>query len=236
MIDKKITGFHLKMIAVITMLIDHIAAAVLWRYMVYGGLEGSEYQMVDQIYTAMRLIGRMAFPLYCFLLVEGFVHTSNISLYLKRMAVFAVLSEFPFDLAFGSSVDTYMRQNNVFWTLLLGLLAMYGANRWYRGRFVFFVVAAGLAELCHTDYGAGGVLAIMALYLLKDHKCTAYLYSVLLLSLLCGMDEIVALLMILPIYLYGGQKGPSVKYVFYVFYPVHLLILGCIGTIISGGM
>ena len=118
MIEKKhLTGYHLKLIALITMLIDHIAVVVIMRvyrasYRITGSMQLSEefrdkvivwvsenQNLVYMVYDIMRNIGRMAFPIFCFLLVEGFVHTRSVAKYAGRLAVFALLSEVPFDFA-----------------------------------------------------------------------------------------------------------------------------------------
>ena len=103
----------LKWIAVVTMLIDHFAAAVYWQ------LDGKEYE----IYRILRYIGRIAFPIYCFLLVEGFFYTHNVKKYIGRCLVFALLSEIPFNMAIFGKV-WYPQGQNVYFTLTLGLCAL----------------------------------------------------------------------------------------------------------------
>lgn len=94
--QKGLSGSTLKLIAIITMLIDHIGAAVIARLLIAG--QGSE--MLYKIYYAMRAVGRVAFPIFCFLLVEGFFYTGSRKKYALRLFGFALLSEIPFDLAF----------------------------------------------------------------------------------------------------------------------------------------
>lgn len=115
-----ITGSTLKIIALVTMIIDHIGVVIicplcdasLW---LDDGLVNS--------YEIMRTIGRMAFPIYCFLLVEGFKYTHDRTRYAIRLFIFALISEVPFDLAINGSV-WQMSYNNVFFTLLLGFIAI----------------------------------------------------------------------------------------------------------------
>ena len=116
---KGLSGSALKMIAIATMLIDHIAATVIIRVLKFGGYNDSLYQL----YRVMRNIGRIAFPIFCFLLVEGFMHTRDREKYALRLGCFAAISEIPFDLAFNGKILEVGYQN-VFFTLLLGLLTM----------------------------------------------------------------------------------------------------------------
>ena len=138
---KGISGSTLKMIAIVTMLIDHIGAAVLARLLMVNGLGELDQTNTDAImqwlsangalygtYTVMRMIGRVAFPIFCFLLVEGFLHTHDVKKYAMRLGLFALLSEIPFDLAFSSKILEFNYQN-VFFTLFIGLLTMIA----YRG-------------------------------------------------------------------------------------------------------
>lgn len=117
--QKGLSGSTLKLIAIITMLIDHIGAAVIARLLIAG--QGSE--MLYKIYYAMRAVGRVAFPIFCFLLVEGFFYTGSRKKYALRLFGFALLSEIPFDLAFSGKILEFGYQN-VFFTLLIGLLTI----------------------------------------------------------------------------------------------------------------
>ena len=109
-----ISGYWLKVIAVVSMLIDHTSAVILEQI---PGLENPAF--------LMRIIGRAAFPIYCFLLVEGFYHTRSRAKYAGRLFLFALISEVPFDLAFSRRMWDFS-SNNVFFTLLFGLLVIWG--------------------------------------------------------------------------------------------------------------
>ena len=111
-----ISGYWLKVIAVISMLIDHTSAVILEQI---PGLENPAF--------LMRIIGRLAFPIYCFLLVEGFYHTRRRAKYAGRLFLFALISEVPFDLAFSRRMWDFS-SNNVFFTLLFGLLVIWGVE------------------------------------------------------------------------------------------------------------
>ena len=145
-----ISGSTLKMIAVITMFIDHLAAGVLGRYLNaagWGNLDWSNMDAYNQwmeqnaalfdAYSMMRNIGRVAFPIYCFLLAEGLIHTKNLRKYTGRMLVFAFLSEIPFDLLFRGKWMAFEYQNVFFsaclqWLSWTGLSAS-SACMWQQG-------------------------------------------------------------------------------------------------------
>ena len=161
---KGLSGSALKIIAIVTMLIDHIAATVIIRILKFGGYNDGLYQL----YRVMRNIGRIAFPIFCFLLVEGFMHTRDREKYALRLGCFAAVSEIPFDLAFNGKVLEVGYQN-VFFTLLLGLLTMMAYDVvmnqsrwsvWKRTALSTIAILAGMfaAEFLSTDYGALGVL------------------------------------------------------------------------------
>lgn len=204
-----ISGFALKWIAMVCMLIDH-AGAVLFPQ-----------------YIQMRIIGRLAFPIYCFLLVEGAVHTKDIHKYELRLLAFALLSELPFDLAFYTRPD--FRHQNVFFTLFLGLLVVeqYQKQREKLNSLLTFVVAIACmaaAELLHTDYGAAGIIFILLFYVLYGHTALKQGAFVAMNFLLYGTSvQAYAGIAALPMLLYNGNRGPSMKYFFYLFYPLHLL-------------
>ncbi len=245
-----LSGSTLKIIAMVTMLIDHVGAAVLARMIMqfwqlpeivrFPGLWEmfpwlADPDMLIIVYTISRWIGRIAFPIYCFLLVEGFMHTKSRWKYALRLGIFALLSEIPFDLAFQSRIFGFEFQN-VFFTLLIGLLTMvcceWLQQRKWTGNEVFnkvigiicflAVCSAGavLAEFLRTDYGARGVFAIMVLYLFRRTRPAQ-----LVAGAVSFYWELPALLAFVPLAFYNNQKGLNLKYVFYVFYPLHLLML-----------
>lgn len=222
-----LSGSTLKLLAIITMFIDHVGAAVLARLIITGNYTENLYKT----YLAMRYIGRIAFPIFCFLLIEGFLHTRDRKKYALRLLVFAAISEIPFDLAFSSKVLEFGHQN-VFFTLFIGLVTIsaihYVEERqdWIpilRG--VLAAVSAGvgigLAYLMKTDYDAMGVICILALYLF--HKTRGL--QILAGCVAFGSFELPALVAFIPIAFYNGKRGWNIKYFFYLFYPVHLLLI-----------
>lgn len=228
---KGLSGSTLKLIAIITMFIDHIGAVIVERMLYVTGNTGSfTYEQMQNLDTILRSIGRIGFPLFCFLLVEGFLHTRNLGKYALRLLVFAVVSELPFNLAFTGQLF-FAGYQNVFFTLLIGLITMWGCRMieekthfhivlQYGGCLLVVVAGAYLAELMQTDYAGIGVLCIMALYLFRKNR---------LLQALAGAVafcwEIPAPLAFVPVAFYNGKRGLKMKYFFYVFYPAHLLVL-----------
>ena len=229
-----ITGSTLKLIAVITMLIDHMGAALVGplRHKLPDGSALGDFCIM--IYPHMRNIGRLAFPIFCFLLVEGFLHTRNVRKYASRMFVFALISELPFDYAFSNQLLRNAHQN-VYFTLLIGLLVMMGMSyfefrepRTKVGNYLnflmqIFIAAVGLwmADFLHTDYNYKGVFLIIVLYSLRLDRRLQAIFGAITISW-----EMYAPFAFIPVLFYNGQRGRQMKYFFYWFYPVHLLILG----------
>lgn len=133
---KGISGSTVKIIAVTAMLIDHVAAALLTRMITTGGyyramVNAESYRnwmaengWLFSLNAIMRSIGRLGFPIFCFLLVEGFQKTRSVKKYAFRLGLFALISEIPFDLAFNGRV-WYPGYQNVYFTLLIGILALW---------------------------------------------------------------------------------------------------------------
>lgn len=221
-----LSGSALKLIAIGTMFIDHIGAVVIEQ----SALEWSGWRGVDFV---LRAVGRLAFPLFCFLLVQGFLHTRSAPRYLARLAVFAVVSELPFDLATGGCWYDF-RSQNVFFTLAAGLATLM-ALRWClerKGSWRYWFWPAALAAGCaaatllRADYAWKGVLLIALFYLLRENRPLCCLTTGLLLAWMSLVVLGTAVFALIPIHLYSGEKGrPMPKYLFYWFYPAHLLAL-----------
>ena len=228
-----LSGTALKTIACITMLLDHIGASC-----IESGLSGSAAapSALAALDLTLRLIGRLAFPIYCFLLVEGFVHTHDVKKYIRRLLLFGLVSEVPFDLAFFRTPFHWADQN-VYWTLALGVLAMAGLKRFEKPDGTTdlpgLLCAGGcvlFAFLVNTDYNGVGVLIICALYLTRaDRKHQCIVGAVLF------AYELTAPLAFVLIWFYNGQRGHcsrAAQRMFYVFYPAHLAILAAITNLL----
>lgn len=230
-----LTSNMLRTIAVVFMVIDHIWAT----YMSFGNW--------------MTYVGRIAFPIFAFQIAEGFVHTSNFKKYALRLLGFALVAEIPFNLFYSSRWFNPYHQNVLF-TLLLGLLAIYVLDN-VKKDFSFKKVAISLlwfalisvaATFGFVDYGFLGVLTVVMFYILRDFPFAwlcqlvgMVIINVILFEGLVFPVEILgktfeipsqgfAVFAIIPIWFYGGKKGKSSKvmqYGFYAFYPLHMVIL-----------
>lgn len=216
-----LSGSALKLIAVVTMLIDHIAFVFLAESPLALSFGGHSLRL----YTLMRWIGRLAFPIFCFLLVEGFRHTSDRKKYALRLFAFALLSEIPWNLEHTGTL--FYAGQNVFFTLLLGYLGIWTMERFPHDRKKLAFFLAGLlleAILLDADYGASGFGFILVLYLLRDNALFQAIVGSCFLS-----STWRAGLAFIPINLYNGKRGfirgKAAAYCFYAFYPVHMLVL-----------
>ena len=237
------SGTALKTIACITMLVDHIGASCIEAGILTPGLDIgtlsrdtlSAYPLY-RLDMVLRFTGRLAFPIFCFLLVEGFVHTHDVKKYVRRLFLFALISEVPFDLAFFRTPFDFSAQN-VYWTLALGVLAMAGLKHFEKpdgsASWKGLLCAAGCtlaALLACTDYNAIGVIIICALYLTRTNRKRQCLAGALLF-----LFELTAPLAFVLVWFYNGQRGacsPLQKKAFYWFYPVHLSVLAVVTNLI----
>lgn len=227
---KGFSGSALKLIAIITMFIDHIGAVIVERAMLKFSNDYAVYERLATCDVILRSVGRIAFPIFCFLLVEGFLHTKNVWKYMLRLASFALISEIPFDLAQVGRMFNLQSQN-IFFTLLIGLFIIHCLDRIWKqeswpklSRVCLYIVGIciGLlaAEYLNTDYGARGIIAIIALYAFRFNRFNQAIAGVLAFSW-----EFPAPVAFLPVLAYNGKRGNGNKYLFYAFYPLHLIIL-----------
>ena len=208
---------HLRILALVLMLLDHLWATV---------VPGNDW---------MTYLGRMAFPIFAFQAAEGYVHTRDFKAYCKRLAIFAVISEIPFNLMIiGSPIFPF--HQNVMLTLLLGLLA---CQTWDQRKLWKLALILAAGALTFPDYGALGVWTVLMFHMLRGHKLWQLLALIAInwfgyegQQLLLGSFEIpvqaFAIGAFLPIALYNGEKGNGgllLQIGSYVFYPLHMLIL-----------
>lgn len=220
--------FALKLIAIITMLIDHIGVVFVPTNTVQ--------------YLVMRSIGRLAFPIFIFLIVEGFYHTRDVKKYILRLGIFALVSEIPFDMAFNSKILEGSHQN-VFFTLFLGLVLitlMTMVEKKFVKQIILINLLNGLltigfcvlAFILRTDYNYAGILMMTVFFLFRGSKPLLLISLFSIAEFILGSINVLATLAIIPIFFYNGKKGKDVKFIFYIFYPAHLLILALVSTLL----
>ena len=210
------SGSALKIIAVLSMVTDHCA---------YYLLDGNTWA-----YEVMRCFGRIAFPVFAFLVAEGFAHTRNRMRYFLSLMLFAVVSEVPWYLLNGADGT-----HNVMFTLALGVAALAVFERLQKHgalAIAAILLVALSAEISGLDYGWHGIVEILVFHLFRSKK---YCQSTRLLQLafafpfMSHYGIIGALLACFIIFLYNGTRGiihgKVAKYGFYAIYPVHLIII-----------
>lgn len=233
----EVTSAALHSMAMVFMLCDHLWATI---------IPGNGW---------LTCVGRLAFPIFAFMIVEGYFHTSNLKKYVKRMLLFAVISEIPFNLMTAGSLF-YPLHQNVMFTFLIGILLIWlneeakrRGNRWLR---IIVGISTGilgylLGMLTFVDYYFAGPLTVLVFYFFRGRKWWCYLgqfgalwvINVELLGglvypvMLFGREILIvqqgfALLALIPIWLYRGKQGYHSKwlqYTYYAFYPAHMLVL-----------
>lgn len=257
---KGISQEGLKLLACITMLIDHIGYEIIYPLYsnaamvngadMLGDAMPPEARTLYHIYLLCRCIGRIAFPVFAFLLVEGFRRTRNRKNYALRLALGAIVSEIPYNLMV--SGELFWRQQSVMATLLLGFLALIAMEgcRSLAWKPVAAIPFALLAEVFSADYGWAGVALIALFDLSREmyrpnvmrlggmivlfHYMSSYVFWIGRFSV---PMQVLGALSILFIGAYDGRKlsrSKAAQWAFYLFYPVHMLILWAVGQLLSG--
>jgi hypothetical protein len=201
------TGFQLKLLAMLAMTADHIGAV-----------------FFPEI-PLLRWIGRLAMPVLCFFIGEGLRHTRSPRRYLLRLTGFALLSELPFDLTFYGGIE--WGHQNVYFTLALGLLALWAIQSRGMEGWLLALTAALAAELLGCDYGMYGVLLILLLDRFHRARSEQLAAAALLNLAFFGLQTQTLSLIALPLlWLYNGKRGRDDRRLFYLYYPAHLCVLG----------
>ena len=221
------SSFALHIIAMIFMLCDHMWATIL-------------------DYEWLTCIGRIAFPIFAFLITEGYIHTSNINKYIKRMVIFAIITEIPFNLMVSAS-PIYPFHQNVLWTFVISLLTLkylsFDNTKNIFKSILIILLAIIIATVTMCDYFGAGVMMVVGFYIFRKSKLLQLLMMIYVnMILLQGYSYPIdiagytyyfpqqgfALLSLIFIWLYTGKQGYHAKWfkIFcYAFYPLHMLIL-----------
>jgi hypothetical protein len=258
---KKINGNTLKIIACIVMVLDHATAGIIIPVVSEGLYPDSiSFEEIEFVYDILRMIGRNSFPIFCFLLVEGFIHTSSRLRYALSLLVFGLISEPFYDAILNTKEDPFnpnfielIKANapylndhcNVFFTLLMGLLAIWAIEKIFSLRLPFevkFMLSAAssscfvfLAEKVHSDYHGFGVGLIIVFYVLRMYEPINLVTGYCLISLLGREDA--ALPCFILLYFYNKKRGRKLgplKYLFYAFYPIHIYIIYLVRCLMYG--
>lgn len=213
------TSFILKIIAIISMLFDHIG------YIIFGN------------FSFMNYIGRLAFPIFAFGIAEGYSHTKDLKKYFLRLSIFALISQIPYMLFLNTIGGNFTL--NILFTLILGLLTITVYEK-IDNKFLglLFVILCGvIGYFGHFDYGWFGIAVIFIFHIFKDKKILMnlsfifaviinYMYNFITTSRIEYLFIILfCSLSLIPINLYNGKKGKDMKYMLYIFYPLHLVVL-----------
>ena len=241
-----LTGNQLKVLGIVAILIDNIGAVLIQGGILHGTdpalyqaftatPEGNWWVMAGEV---CRYCGRLGFPILAFLTAEEFSRARDQKSYAIRMLVFAIMSEVPFDLAVYHTLF-YIHYQNMLFTLFAGIMVMMALEHTRKPLLQITALSAGcgLSWLLQFDYNVLGVLLVTAMYWFRRSE-TAQLVSGIA---LCAVESIscycVSALAFVPIVMYNGRRGAfQLKYMFYVFYPLHLVVLWGIGAWIAKGV
>ncbi len=207
---------HLKLIACLTMLIDHLCFVFF-----SGSADAINFRLT---------IGRIAFPLFTFMICEGFYYTRSRLRYCLQILLLFVATEYIYDMAFYHRI--YWKNQSVLLTLLLALLMYCAMEKCKKYLILQLLICAGFAAAAHylhADYGHWGIIMCTALYFCRKIQLPDYVsVAISIIALIAGYGTYGAFLAVIFVFFYDntrGHIGTAGKYLFYVFYPAHLLIL-----------
>lgn len=238
-----LSAASLHILAMATMVLDHM-----WATVVPGN-------------TWMTLVGRLTFPIFAFLIAEGLTHTRDAKAYRRRMLVAAILSEIPFNLMCASS-PIYPFHQNVLWTFLIAMYMIAMTERAKERGSGLWAAAVGIAAVilgmllgtvAMVDYFGAGVAMVMLFYFARGRRWYHFALQAagmyyLNVEMLKGLyypvtlfghefefyQQSLALLALIPIWLYRGRQGhhsKAFRFACYAFYPVHMLILAAVRAV-----
>lgn len=240
--EKGLTGNKLKLIAILSMTLDHVICVLYPNY------------PTDWWIIALHILGRVAAPIFWFMVSEGYHYTRNVKKYLLRLFVFAVIGHFAYNFAFGIPFipfkTSYFNQTSVIWPLFLGVLGLVVVNseelkQWQRTLLVFLLAALAFP----SDWSSPAFLVILYMGQNRDNfkkqMCMMLLwiavYSAvyaIFINPLYGIIQMGVALTIPLLKNYNGQRGSfkGMKYFFYIYYPFHLVICGIIRLLVHGNI
>lgn len=232
--DKGISSSGLKIIACISMLISHVVQCnMLQKFNIYPTMTLISSDWRVTVGELMLFIGRIAFPIFAFLIVNGMFLTRSVEKYIVRLFSFAIISEIPFDLAVSGQIFDFYNQN-VFFTLALSAslifvvekIEIFNQSNIIKSilKIISVAVFCAIANYYHTDYSMLGILAVFLLYLGSTSRRNTYI-AILFGYFFEAYMYLFVYLSIPIIHFYNGKKGNINKWAFYIFYPAHLLLI-----------
>ena len=246
-----VSAFILKIVAVISMIVDHYS--VMLYPMTFGGKISAMPPEAMVKYMHLRIIGRVAFPIFAYMIAEGFIKTKNIKKYIQRMFIFALISTPAYNIAFGQAF-IYTQKfliafifGNVMWTFFFALIMLCiikkieekVENVFLKSLFAVCVVALFymLGDAIKCDWHGFGIALVAIFYVFRKSKIMQIFFAAaaILLAFFKPFGvNFYAFLGLIPILLYNGKRGKDVRYLFYAFYPVHLFVFALIRYIMYG--
>ena len=225
---------ELKIIAIIAMTIDHITAILL------------SDKLNIQTYIVLRAIGRITIPIMWFSIIEGYYHTKNIKKYIGRLFIFSIISHFAYAYAFKKPIipKSIFFETSVIWSLMCGLIALWIAKNDKLKKWMKFILVVAIFILTYkSDWGLVSVLAIVGMGIYRENftkQMLALCISVVLVEMVkYGLTNSIWHIVQLSIFFaipllgkYNGEKGKGLKWFFYIYYPIHLILLGIISNFI----
>ena len=214
MLYRFLSGSALKVIAVVSMTIDHVAYYILDQQLGMGD---------TWFFETMRCIGRFAFPIFAFLIIEGYHHTRYVGRYMAALLVTAIVAEIPWQLLGNEG------SHNVVFTLLLGLVVIFLIDHIHDALWLMLMETAlfsAIATMLNTDYTWHGICLMVVFYLFSKHRGLTLLFGFPLLMEYGILGSAIGLA--IPL-MYSGRrgfvKGQWMKYLFYIYYPLHLMVI-----------
>ena len=214
MLYRFLSGSALKVIAVVSMTIDHVAYYILNQQLGMGD---------TWFYETMRCIGRFVFPIFAFLIIEGYHHTRHVGRYMTALLVTAIVAEIPWQLLGNEG------SHNVVFTLLLGLVVVFLIDHIHDALWLMLMETAlfsVIATMLNTDYTWHGICLMVVFYLFRKHRGLTLLFGFPLLMEYGIVGPFIGLIIPLT---YSGRRGfvkrQWMKYLFYIYYPLHLMVL-----------
>lgn len=241
---KKLNSNHLKLIAIIAMTLDHVAD------LLYPGMPN------NLLSNVLHIIGRLTAPIMFFFICEGFYYTKDLRKYITRLFVFAFISHFAYCLAFGInfipfSTGNIFNQTSVMWTLAWSVVALwiaYGENKFKEWQKFLLIILLNFVTFS-ADWSSIGLMIIVSMYEHRgnvEKQCKSMLLwtliyvivSFIFVNKVYGVIQLCVILVYPLLKQYNGTKGKLkwLKWFFYVYYPLHLILIGIVRLIVYGNV